>query len=434
MLNGIRWLVVVLGLVLMMAAPLFGADKVTLKNGEVLEGEIVEQTDSYVVLRMDIGGIERRVIKVMGEVASIERESEGSEPGGDGEGGESAGDDREGSREGVRRPGSREMAAAVPDGATRVAFIRLGNRLEGKDMVGPYLNGNALMRSTEILREMPEELRPEVVVLEIDSGGGAVAELEDIIEAIEEDLKKDFRVVAWIRFAISGAAFTAMNMEEIVFMSSGQMGGNVAFSQTGQGRAQSVQGEGLQQMLEYGRRVARNGRIDPKVMWAMQRFMTLSADIDEAGRVTWYEGDQGEYIVSPGDKILTLNALQAVKFGIAEGIADNREELMDVLGIEEWVAVGEEADEYQEDFRDAVWETQARANELLSKMEIAMELAADADSRTEFMRQIGRAKRFLGQLRSLVRRAPSLEKYQGMTREWFRELEERIEELQDRYT
>lgn len=446
--------------VLLLAVTSLAADRVTLTSGEVLEGEIIEQTDSYLVLRVDLGGIESRKVVVMGEVASIEREGVD----GDATGGEGAEDvaSREVEREAPRRGRSgadgernRDRAdragtdrggaagrgddAAIASGATRVAFLRLGDRLKGRDMVGPYLNGQALMRSAALLREMPEERRPEIVVLRIDSGGGSTLELEDIIEAIQDDLKKDFRVVGWIQFAISGAAFTAMNCEELVFMSSGQMGGNVAFSTDASGNATAARGEFLDWMLEQGRRVARNGRIDPKVMWAMQKNdYTLSADIDESGRVTWYDTDQGEYIVSPHDKVLTLNALDAKKFGVAEGIADNRDELMRVLGIEEWVAVGEEAAEYQDEYREAVWTAEARTGELLRKMEIALELAGSMNRERDALRQLGRAKSFVGQLRSLVRRAPSLERYGvpaagvgPMDREFFRVVDERIREVEE---
>jgi hypothetical protein len=406
--------------VLLAPALALAVDIVTLKDGTVLKGEIVQENDAYIIIKVEVGGIEQSQLKVRDEIKSIERDAGEAAPA----------DDREADRPAVR-PDNRDKDAekAIADGATRVAFLRLGERASGKDMVGPYLNGNAIRESAEILRDLPENERPDIVVLHIDSGGGAVAELDDIIYAIQEDLKRDFRVVAWIKFAISGAAFTAMNAEEIVFESSGQMGGNVAYS-SGPGGTQAMQGAGLEMMLEYGRRVANNGRIDPKVMWAMQKNnYTLSADIDEDGRVTWYEDDRGEYIVSPHDKVLTLNALDAEKFGVSKGIADNKNELMQVLGVTEWVEVGQEADEYQTEFRDAVWRVDAQGQRLMQSFQIAFQAAAAANNEDTFSRQIGRAKRYLAQLQALVRRAPSQEKYRGLTREWFDAWEERIREL-----
>jgi hypothetical protein len=157
--------------------------------------------------------------------------------------------------------------------------------------------------------------------------------------------------------------------------------------------------------------------------------MTLSCDIDADGRVTWYDDDRGEYMVSPEDKILTLNALEAQKYKVSKGTADNKKELMNVLGVTEWVEVGHDADEYLSDFRDNVWKVQARMNELFNKAIIAVNLAQNAgDDDQEVGKQVGKARRYLGQLRSLVRRAPSTEKYQGLTPEIFETLDELLRE------
>jgi hypothetical protein len=403
-------------------------DRVTMSDGTVLEGEITEETDAYIVIKVESGGLERTIIRVRGEIDEIEYDIDAVEEQPDRDStAETAKttEQRDNSRQGRSNDAS---SNAIPDGATKVAFLRTSSSRDGKGMVGPYLNGNALSEAADILRELPEEEVPDIVVLEIDSGGGAVAELDDIIYAIHDDMKKDFRVVAWIRYAISGAAFTAMNCEEIVFMSSGQMGGNVAYYTTSSG-TQALEGLELERMLEYGRRVARNGRIDPNVMWAMQVFMTLSCDIDADGRVTWYDDDRGEYMVSPEDKILTLNALEAQKYKVSKGTADNKKELMNVLGVTEWVEVGHDADEYLSDFRDNVWKVQARMNELFNKAIIAVNLAQNAgDDDQEVGKQVGKARRYLGQLRSLVRRAPSTEKYQGLTPEIFETLDELLRE------
>ncbi len=417
------FMLAVTGFALLALAPFAAAlDKITLNDGTVIEGEIVEETDAYLVIETNVGGIAQRVIRVVDEIESIERDIDST--------GEEPADKPDSTAPATPKPqqSPRDAGADIPPGATRVAFLRTSEADEGKDMVGTYLNGDALSRANDILLELPEEERPDIVVLEIDSGGGYVAELDAIINAIQNEMKRDFRVVAWIRYAISGAAFTAMNAEEIVFMSSGQMGGNVAFVTTSSG-TQADRGAFLQEMLEYGRRVARNGRIDPNVMWAMQTFMTLSCDVDEDGRVTWYDDDRGEYIVSPQNKILTLNALDAEKYKISKGTADNKEDLMRVLGVTEWVEVGHEADEYLEEFRDSVWQAEARMNELFSKTIIAVTLAQNArNDEQEVGRQVGKARRYLGQLRSLVKRATSMEKYMGLTPEFFSELDELLRE------
>jgi hypothetical protein len=288
--------------------------------------------------------------------------------------------------------------------------------------------------------EMPENERPQMVVLIIDSGGGAVAELDAIINAIENQMESQFRTVAWIRQAYSGAAFTGMNCNEIVFMEDGAMGGNVMFS----GGGVAGVGEAFLEMIEYGRTVAGNGGIDPNVMWAMQRFQTLTADIDpETGQVTWYGDDRGEHMVSRPDEVLTLNAAVAEKFKISKGTADTKQELMDVLGIgQEWREVAQDVNQEYIDFLDGVKTAETRINEFWNKYNMAMNVAQSPQNEREFRSEIRQARNHVNRIRSMARRAPSLQKYWfsanvppldghlPLSTEWFRVIEDTIRELE----
>jgi hypothetical protein len=292
-------------------------------------------------------------------------------------------------------------------------------------MVGPFLNGNAMMRSADLLRELPDEQKPDIVVLHIDSGGGAVAEIEDIMTAINDDLKKDFRVVAWIESAISGAAFTAMNVEELYFMTSGHLGGNVAFSM-GSGGATAMDGQGLEWILGIGEEVSRQGRLNPYIMRSMQIFGTLTADVREGPNgnkeVKWYwapegvdykELPHGEIMVSPEDKILTLNSLDALRLGVSKGTADTKQELAEAMGCVEWVEVGQEANDYQTEFREKVGRAQTRLNTAFREMQIALGWADGAPSNRITGANLAKAQRKLAEIRRLARNAPSMKKYWG---------------------
>lgn len=418
--------ILALALMLAMAATANAADKVTYKDGRTIEGVIVEENDSFIKFLVKIGTIETERLIFKDDIKSIERDvkTPGKTPGND--------------ATAPTNSDSKRDALSIPEGATKVAFLKLGDAEAGADMVGPYLNGKAIMESARILRALPKEERPDIVVLHIDSGGGAVAEIEDIIEAIHEDLKKDFRVVCWIEFAISGAAFTAMNVEELYFFPEGSMGGNVAYSGN-----KAMSGEGLMYILEVGERVSKNGRLNPYIMRSMQIFGTLSADIDENGNVTWHwQGADdpsppiGEYVVSRRDEILTLNSLDALKFGISRGTAKTKDELAKLMGCDEWVEVGQRANDYQTEFRNNVKNAEVKLGEVFTKLQMVLQAPAlDAEG---VVRNVGRARKYLAQMRSLVRGAPSLEKYSFMagvpqlTDEWFeevdRELKNRIRE------
>lgn len=388
------------------AAAFAQADVLHLKDGRQLEGTVESEGDGYVYFILKIGGIEKREIFLTEDIEKIVREDTDKLE-------EDAQDEDE--------------EIYIPEGACKIAFITLGD--PPMDMVGPFLNADALRRSKEILDELPEEQKPDIVVLKINSGGGALFEVWPLQEAIHEELKQDYRVVGWIESAISAASLTIFNCEEIYMMKEGNVGGTVAYSM-GSGGAQAMEGEGLERVLDMGARISINGRINPLIMRAMQVWMTLSCDIDEDGNITWYDDDRGEHLVSPEDRILTLNSVDAVKYGVAKAIVDTKDEIAKALGCQEWVEVGYEADEYQHEFRENVRIAQARATELARKMQLALDFANNADEKMR-TRQIGTARRYLRELKALVRKAPSLETYGAgglppLTDEWFREVDEQL--------
>ncbi len=199
----------------------------------------------------------------------------------------------------------------------------------------------------------------------------------------------------------------------------------------------AVSGKELAQVLKDMEEVSRWGKHEPLVMRAMQicepQFPRneLTADIDENGNVKWYDGPQGQYLVCPNDRILTLNALDATKFKVARGIADTKDDLARQLGCAEWVEVGVEADRHQEKFREAYKLAETKMQELLAKINIQLQFAQGAQSEQERNGYIGRALGFLREMRARVRQSPSLAEYERYTEQWFRDMEERIKAMRN---
>ncbi len=381
------------------------ADKIHLKDGRILDGRIESEGDEYVYFILEIGAIEKREIFLLEEIEKIVRE-------------EADEDDAD------PKPGDDEPIV-IPEGACKIAYITL------EETVGPYLNADALLHSKQILDDLPEEQRPDIIVLKINSGGGALLEVGPLAEAIHEDLKEDYRVVGWIESAISAASLTIFNCEEIYTMKEGNVGGTVAYSM-GSGGATAMEGEGLERVLDAGKEISINGRRNPLIMRSMQVWMTLSCDIDEDGNITWYDNDSGEFLVSPEGRILTLNSVDAVKYGVCKAITDTKDELAKALGCEEWVEVGYEADQYQQEFRENVRVAETRASELWSKIQIALNFSGG--TKKNHTRQIGTARRYLKELKNLVRKAPSLETYGGgglppLDNDWFRDIDKQLREM-----
>lgn len=411
------------------ASPAFALDKVTLKDGTVLEGTIEREGDGFIFIVTKVGSIENRKLVLREDIKSIDRDTP-AEPAG------KPGDAKDPAKTTAAQPASGRDARttpgqAIPDGAARVAFITLGDPPD-KDMVGPFMNADALERSIEMLNAMPDETRPQIVVLKINSGGGALIEIQKLSDVIQDKIKPKYQVVAWIESAISAAAMTAYTVEDIYFMSRGNLGAATGFFMQG-GRAHAVEGEELEEVLYMMEKIAERGGHAKLVMRAMQIEQELSADIDENGVVTWRPDLKGQYVVNPKGRILTLNSIDAVKFGLAKGVADTKGDLMKlIVGDREWVEVGQQADAYQREFRDNVFAAQVEINELLTKLNLEMSAAQSARDETELGRHIGAARRYLAQVRSWVRRAPSLEVYMGLTPEAFRDMEEQIRDFQRR--
>ena len=233
--NLLRHLVIALAVLAACVTTAFGSATIHLKDGRVLEGEIVRETDTFLFIRVMIGGVGKDELVLRSNIDRIEAaEAPATAPGDE--------------MDELDRDAESEDAAASRDGAVRVAFITL------EEMVGPFMFAPALSDSVEAL----EDDDVDVVILRFNSGGGALAEIEPLIEVIEDEIKPEYRVAAWIESAISAAAMTASICEEIYFMSEGNLGAATGFRQGGSG-AESIAGRELEEVLRLMEGVSERG-------------------------------------------------------------------------------------------------------------------------------------------------------------------------------
>ena len=194
-------------------------------------------------------------------------------------------------------------------------------------------------RHDEIVQigEQADELGDgQIIVLHIKSGGGLVLEGDRIHEALK-DLRKRHRVVAWVKEAISAAAYTALHCNEIYFMKNGAMGSIVMYSgQT------AISGATLEAWIQQLAEVAELGDRSPIPAECMvTRTKMASYDKDpDTGKVTWYADMRGEYDISDANNVLTLNADNAYHSKYIDGIADNKEDLAIEMGLPGWKEIG----------------------------------------------------------------------------------------------
>lgn len=401
-------------LAVMIFAGVAGAetDRLHLKDGRVLEGRVEREGNGFVYFVVRIGAIEQVQFFTSDEIKRLERSA-------------GAAASRSGEQRGRSAPADRGAAS----GAKRVAVLNYGppSAWQGEigDMVGLQISVKAFEDAVPLLKADGVD----VVVIRINSPGGLTMEVPKFHELFENEYKPNFRTVAWVESAISAAAMAPYVLEEFYFMPEGNMGASTEFTMN---NMQTTKGVVRERTLYTMERASRLGGRDPAVMRSMQIMEPLSATIDEeTGEVTWYQDLSGDYIVNPENRVLTINATQAVKFGIAKGIASTLDELMQQMGIEEYEVAGRSAtDLVDRRMRDADF-TVRRLNEVRTNYEIALQLAAGLpQGSTERGGQLQRARRFLRQMRQMVSINPNFEPMYGMTDEWFEEQEERIRRLQ----
>ncbi|MGP1346844.1 MAG: hypothetical protein ACTS3F_09305 [Phycisphaerales bacterium] len=391
-------------------------DVLVLKDGRRLEGEIVRESERFVEFKIIVGDIEQTNIYPTKDIAEVIRDTkpEVEEP-----------------KRPVRQSETPKAAEQVDPNATRVAFVTLGDPKDyDRGMVGTYINARVLREIGQMFREMPEDERPEVLVLEVNSGGGALSEVEPLSNAIHNDLKRDFRVVAWIRSAISAAMMTSWNCEEIVMMPQGNIGGSTAWY----GAGQKVDGRQLQQVLQMGEQLSSRGRHNPLIARAMQIPIDLSCDIDEDGNIIWYEGKQGEHLLNTADpmRILTLNSVDAVKYGVAIGIATTKDELAEVLNLTSWREVAPEGERRMREYREDVWGSENSLNLAYAAYQRYVSLASGSGDRRTRGGFVNQARQQLSRMKAIVRDVPALEMMIGISDQWFRDQEKLLEDLMRR--
>jgi len=401
-----------LGAAVLFAAParVLAADTIVLNDGTKIEGTITDEKPGFVWITIKFGEMKKPRLVNRADIKEIVREKP-AEGAASSTGGATPSS--------VTSKGEDEKRPAINTGATRVAVI------SQEEMVGPFMNAEAFKYAVELI---PKDQKPDIVVMRINSGGGALLEVPKLVDLIQKDLKPNYRVVAWIESAISAAAMTAMNIEEIYFMKRGHIGGAVAFSMSG-GKATAMKDEGLEMVLKLGEHIAKNGRYDPLVIRAMQEFMPLSANIDADGRVTWQADEKGQFLVNRKDRILTLHADDALKFKISKGTADSLPELMSLMGVQEYVEVGAPADKYMVEFRENVQKAQNELNELRQTLNFIIGNASAMQNQKDRDREFGKARNCVNQMQSWIKRAPSLEVYEQLDKDAFKRLYETIERL-----
>jgi membrane-bound serine protease (ClpP class) len=160
--------------------------------------------------------------------------------------------------------------------------------------------------------ETAENENADAIIFEINTPGGAVDAAADIGKLLTST---NIRTVAFINNqALSAGAYISLNMDEIYMVKGGTMGAAAIIDQQGNTAGKKAESYWLAEM----KNAAMHADRDPIYALAMA---------DENVDLPEYGAEKG--------KLLTLTSEQAVEVKYAEGIANNLDELLDLLGYTE---------------------------------------------------------------------------------------------------
>jgi len=182
-----------------------------------------------------------------------------------------------------------------------------------------------------------ERLKPAVVVLELDTGGGDINDAEGIVDLIIEH--KDLEFVALVRKALSAGAAITLACKDIYVTEKATIGGAVSYSVAEDGHIVDFPKDVAEKFQSIWRAVCRKAAehgghpslfaeamTDPDFALTMRK---------EDGRLVLERDGKGELLKARG-RILTLTSREAVSCELAKGTAADCEALVRLLGMQDW--------------------------------------------------------------------------------------------------
>ena len=177
---------------------------------------------------------------------------------------------------------------------------------------------------------------PTVVVIQMDSPGGAIAEVDRLISVITK-YKKQMRIVVWVHKAISAAAITSLCVDEIYIQKGAVFGAATAFRVTREGTAADIEEKMQSAWRAMGRSAAELGDHPSLLAEGMIDASTGIYMTKVGGKPSLAaNASPGSVIVKKPGKLLALTASEAVDCGLARSMAGDIDELGKTMGFAGW--------------------------------------------------------------------------------------------------
>lgn len=329
-------------------------DKIILRNGRVIEGEILSETATEVRINVVLAGISAPATYQKSDILEIVRGERVEDAG------EGAAEAGAGAAEIPSRRRSEPGTISASTDAPTVSVIRL----EG--LFGRDITPTPVRQAVEAVKRD----QPDFLVIYLNNTWGAFGQelpndaqtsfdwfevanqIEPILtREIEQTWEKKPQLIFWVRNAMGGAAFLPFIANEIYFHPEGRMGGIGTLEQMFEGVGDEVVRQKQRSLrLARAQGLAIAGGYDYRLVTAMARkSYVLSYDIfgnmfermpENPGEFVLTDDGKDDradtmrqLITGEGDDVLTLRADTALKLGVSKGTAGDREELLEHLGI-----------------------------------------------------------------------------------------------------
>jgi ClpP class serine protease len=178
--------------------------------------------------------------------------------------------------------------------------------------------------------------KPTVIVLEMDSPGGMIHEVEPLTNTLIK--YSDFRLVVLVKQAISAAAITSMSVKEIYTTPASVIGAATAWKMGRDGMPKDIDEKMRSIWRAQARTCAENGGHQPLLAEAMIEAKHNLVIVEKNGKKMVREGrpEPGDDAFLEQGTLLCLTAEDAVKVGLAEGMVEDYKALGKAMGFPKW--------------------------------------------------------------------------------------------------
>ena len=280
--------------------------------------------------------------------------------------------------------------APRPPGTTKIAFIRLDGR------IGLQITDAVLAEAIEMLDRAAPPDRPDVVVFRLASTGASPDETGALLERLKTDVIPKYRTVVWASRLNGDGAILAWASPELFTLPGVDIRPGHPWIRNEQ-----------EERLALGRTASGISARPSRVMRALLTGSGLTATRAAGAKPKWFLGEGGEErVLAPGEKWISSET--AAEWGIIQGLASGKSELVGLLGCESWVEVGHEASAAVDAFAEAMRGAEDAIDAMIEKLYGAIDEAKNARTRDESERILTRARQILDEIESLRVAAPTL--------------------------